>query len=197
MTLSSRNSPVSSTVVSKETEFFRFVVSLFGRDERGGESLIAREGYYFKLLLLFKFFLCRCILFYFLLLLAFILSWIFSWAVVSVSSLYSGISFSSVEPPFWFRGHHAFSAAASPRGRELSKHCAAVLGALLTRVCLVTSECASKPFSSALPPAFLRTCSKNSALFLGHWPCFQSHMWDSAHLPTPPLSMTEWHTWLL
>lgn len=47
------------------------------------------------------------------------------------------------------------------------------LGVLLTWMCSVTQESASKPLSSALLAAFLSTCSKNSALFLGRRPWVQ------------------------
>lgn len=40
--------------------------------------------------------------------------------------------------------------------------------------------------------AFLSTCSKNAALFLGHGPCVQPHRLARAHVPAPALS--QWNS---
>ena len=66
---------------------------------------------------------------------------------------------------------------------------------------LVHLECAhlewTKPLSSELLSAFLSMCSKNSALFLGHWPCIQPHYLAWAHITNSTIVMTEWYTLFL
>ena len=55
----------------------------------------------------------------------------------------------------------------------------------------------TKPLSSELLSAFLSMCSKNSALFLGHWPCIQPRYLAWAHITNSTIVMTEWYTLFL
>ena len=61
---------------------------------------------------------------------------------------------------------------------------------LFTWLCSMTRECPSKPLCSVLLSAFLSMCSKNSALFLGHWLCVRFHCLAWAHLPNLTLITT-------
>ena len=76
------------------------------------------------------------------------------------------------------------SVAGKAHARVVCRFCAE---AVFTWMCSVIRESASRPCSSAFLSAFLSTCSKNSALFVGHRPCVQPLCLAWAHLSTPPL----------
>ena len=70
------------------------------------------------------------------------------------------------------------------------------LGGFVHLDVLNNRESTSKPLSSALLSAFLSMCSKNSALFLGHWLC-PAPLFGLRTPTNSTIVASEWHTLLL